>query len=114
MGVRMPKEADIQRAIIARLELAGALVVRTNSGAVKVGDRFVRFNSQPGCSDLLVCYRGRFLAVEVKAGKNRPTELQTGFLLAVRRAGGRGEVVRSVADAEAVLVAIDLAAGPGG
>lgn len=29
-----------------------------------------------GIPDVIACYRGVFIAIECKAGKNRPTELQ--------------------------------------
>jgi hypothetical protein len=108
MGVKVPREADIQRAVIAFLELRGCVVVRCNSGAVTVGDRFVRFNSAPGCSDLLVCLPGGgFAAVEVKAPGGKLTPAQAAFLDRVRAAGGVGAVVRGIPDAEAVLADIE-------
>lgn len=65
-----PREAEIQRQIAEWLTLQGALVVRINSGGIKAThngkDRFFRFNSAEGCSDLLVCWKGRYLAIEVK------------------------------------------------
>lgn len=46
-----------------------------------------------GASDIVACVVGRFIAVECKAGKNKPTELQKGFLRKVISAGGIGLVI---------------------
>ncbi|MDA8416483.1 MAG: VRR-NUC domain-containing protein [Betaproteobacteria bacterium] len=61
---------------------------RMNSGAVRIGNRFVRFG-WPGCPDVLGQLKdGRLLGVEVKAadGKLRPE--QAVFLECIRLAGG--------------------------
>ncbi len=71
-----------------RAHPAVAWCERQNSGAAKVGGRFIRFG-WPGCSDVLGQLRdGRFLACEVKAptGKLRPE--QAVFLERIRGAGG--------------------------
>lgn len=82
---------------------AVAWVRRMNSGAARVGDRFIRFG-WPGASDLIGMLRdGRLLAVECKApaGRLRPT--QTAFLSLVRQHGGVAIVARSCRDVFAVL-----------
>lgn len=73
-------------------------VERMNSGAIRVGDRFVRFGWR-GCSDILGQLRdGRLLACEVKApgGRLRPEQAQ--FLSLVRRHGGTAIVARDCND----------------
>lgn len=42
----------------------------------------------PGVSDVLACYRGRFLGVEVKVGRDTQREGQGTFQEALERAGG--------------------------
>lgn len=112
-----PSEAEVQRAVVAYLESRGCVVVRANSGAVAMpatatsARRFVRFNTAPGCSDLLVCFRGQFVAMEVKAATGKLTEKQRGFLDRIVKAGGVGVVVRSVSDAAAVLASIEAGGG---
>lgn len=97
-----PLEKEIQKQVMDYLWLVGAVPIRINSGAFggeyKGKKRFVRANSEPGCSDILACYRGRFLAIEVKRQKTATTEKQKAFLDKVDRAGGRAWVVRSVDD----------------
>lgn len=46
-----------------------------------------------GVSDVVCCVRGRFLAIECKAGKNKPTALQEREIEAVRAAGGTALVI---------------------
>jgi len=41
-----------------------------------------------GIPDIIVCYRGQFIAIECKAGKNTTTALQRRELLAIQDAGG--------------------------
>ena len=110
MSVRAATEADIQRVILHYLGLRGVLATRVNSGAIKTGDRFFRLNSSPGCSDILCCYRGAYIALEVKRPGKKATPKQEGFLAAVRKAGGIGAVVTSVGDVERILDDVDAGA----
>jgi hypothetical protein len=94
VSIKPPTEAEIQAACIDALAGWGAVVVRTNSGAVRVGKRLVRFNRTPGCSDTLVCLPqgGRFAAIEFKRPGKGLTLLQAAFLRSVVKAGGLGLV----------------------
>jgi hypothetical protein len=49
-----------------------------------------------GVSDILVCHRGKFSAIEVKIPGNCPTALQNRFLEKVRDAKGMGIWIQSV------------------
>lgn len=46
-----------------------------------------------GIPDFLVCHCGRFIGIEAKAGRNRPTELQLSNLRQIEEAGGVGLVI---------------------
>lgn len=46
-----------------------------------------------GVPDLLVCYLGNFIAIEAKAGDNRPTLLQERELKRIGDSGGRALVI---------------------
>lgn len=46
-----------------------------------------------GVPDIVACVNGRFLAVECKAGKNKPTALQVREIENIRHAGGVAVVV---------------------
>lgn len=81
-----------------RTHPAVAWCERMNSGAARMGARFVRFGWK-GCPDVLGQLKdGRLLGVEVKgpAGKLRPE--QTVFLERIRCAGGVGFVARDCRD----------------
>jgi Holliday junction resolvase len=47
-----------------------------------------------GVPDIICCIRGKFLAIECKAGKNEPTALQQKEMNAIQAAGGMAMVVR--------------------
>lgn len=76
---------------------------RANSGAAKVGGRFIRFG-WPGCPDVLGQLRdGRFLGVEVKAAKGRLRSEQSLFLERIIDAGGVAFVARDCRDVHSAL-----------
>ena len=56
-----------------------------------------------GIPDIIVCYNGHFIGLEVKVGNNKPTVLQTATINQIRKAGGTAVVVRSVDDVKAVI-----------
>lgn len=49
--------------------------------------------SKIGVPDIVCCYKGHFVAIECKAGKNKPTALQERELKNIRDAGGYALVV---------------------
>lgn len=76
---------------------------RMNSGAARVGDRFIRFGFT-GCPDVIGQLRdGRFLGCEVKSATGRARPEQTLFLARVNQAGGLGFVARNCRDVFAAL-----------
>ena len=46
-----------------------------------------------GVPDIIVCFMGQFLAIECKAGKNKPTALQEREMELIRTAGGSTLVI---------------------
>lgn len=46
-----------------------------------------------GAPDFLVCYRGKFIGIECKAGDNQPTALQSKNLRRIQDCGGAALVV---------------------
>ena len=65
-----------------------------------------------GTPDLLVCYEGKFFALEVKSfrGKTNPgrEKLQRRTREKIQKAGGIAEKVHSVTEAKSVVREIDL------
>ncbi len=87
---------EVLRALRAHPLVAWA--ERQNSGAAKVGNRFIRFG-WPGCPDVLGQLNdGRLLGVEVKAKTGRLRPEQAIFLERIRGAGGVGFVARDCRD----------------
>lgn len=60
-----------------------------------------------GVPDLLVCYKGRFLGLEVKLPGGDATELQAHTIRMIQRACGLAGVVHSVEEAEGFLRMVD-------
>lgn len=82
--------------IRTRLTALGAQVVKIH------GDAF-----QSAAVDFLICYKGYFLALEAKVGKNKPTARQLRFMEEVQEAGGHTKTVWTVADALVALQEIE-------
>lgn len=80
------------------LQQNGIFVWRQNSGAVRVGKRFIRFTSIKGVSDIIgLTSDGRFIAVECKREKGGVlSPEQKMFLESVKRNGGIGIVANSL------------------
>jgi Holliday junction resolvase len=58
-----------------------------------------------GIPDIIACYRGQFIAIECKAGKNTTTALQRRELSAIESAGGYQLVINetNIEQVDAVL-----------
>jgi hypothetical protein len=94
-------EQAIIREIMLAVTKAGGRLWRNNVGQLQdINGRWVQFGvCNPGGSDLIgFTADGRFLAVEVKAGKTPTTGPQERFIEAVNKAGGVGVIARSVGD----------------
>lgn len=46
-----------------------------------------------GVPDIIACHRGRFIGIECKAGKNKPTKLQARNLEQIKDTGGFALVI---------------------
>lgn len=60
-----------------------------------------------GIPDLIICYKGRFIALECKVGRNKPTILQEVTIKQILRAGGYAMVVRSVDEVKGIIKAFE-------
>lgn len=61
-----------------------------------------------GVPDIICCYRGQFLGLEVKLPSGKLTELQKRAIEKINRAGGIACRVESVEDVRAVIARVDL------
>lgn len=93
-------EAGALREVLQALATHDAVAwcERMNSGAVRIGKRFVRFGWK-GCPDVLGQLKdGRLLGVEVKAAKGKLRPEQAIFIERIRGAGGVAFVARNCRD----------------
>lgn len=60
-----------------------------------------------GIPDIIVCYRGRFIAFECKVGSNKPTVLQAQTIRQIIAAGGYAMVVKTVDEVRQVIMAFE-------
>ena len=72
------QETPIQSSIIEYLEAQGAVDLNPKTTSY----------SRKGTPDISACFRGIFIAIEVKAPGKRPTELQKLRIQKIRDAGG--------------------------
>lgn len=72
-----------------------------------VNKNWGNMTSEPGIADLTACYRGLYLALEVKVGDNEPTPAQGIHARNVRKANGITAAVWSKEEVEKMLDAID-------
>lgn len=92
-------ENAIVTAIIRHAQGRGAYVIKTHGGTA----------GRNGIPDLILCYHGRFVAVEAKQAGGRVSRLQQHELGLVEAAGGAAIVAYSVQDVRALLDQLDQA-----
>ena len=90
------KEAHIKAAILEYLQSLPAFYCYPRT--LQIAGIGGRRNLSVGMSDLLVCFRGKYLAIEVKTDTGQPSEKQCEYMAGVKRAGGHAIVARSVFD----------------
>lgn len=92
------KENVFSRKVTDYLKSKGAIVNNQTGGVF----------SKVGVSDLIVCYRGYFIALELKTGIYSADPLQITYLQNVRCAGGYGLLLRdTLDDLEDLLLHLD-------
>lgn len=114
----MNAETALMHAVMLALSDAGCLVFRNNTGVGYSGrvidrqphcvtvatTRPITYGLCVGSADLIgIAPGGKFLAFEIKTGRGRATTEQQRFINAVLTAGGIAGIVRSPAEAVALL-----------
>lgn len=92
-------EQDLVNTIIQLIQIKGGVATRINSGMQVIydqGSKRVIRGAPAGTSDIIACYRGRYIAIECKVGKNKSTDLQELFLEKVSEAGGMAIVAYTI------------------
>ena len=79
----MGTEKIYENKIKSYLKSIGAYFIKTH------GDRFSRI----GTPDIIACINGKFVAVEVKGEKGKPSDLQLYHIDQIEKAGGYGTVL---------------------
>ena len=75
----MPKEQNIQTAIMDYIKSIGGLPIKQNQ---------IGIYAQAGVPDIIACIRGRFVAIEVKKTGQKPKPIQYAFIDAINGCGG--------------------------
>lgn len=97
-------EAEIKKAILDYLQylenLKKVVAIRNNSFCGKLispnGREGYIKNNKPGAPDIICCYHGRFIGLEVKSEKGKQTDEQKLFQEKLEKVGGQYFVVRSL------------------
>lgn len=79
----MTPEGAVKKQVRATLDYFGAYYFLPATGGY----------GRSGVPDIVACYRGRFIGIEVKAGSNEPTALQQRELAIIKKKGGIAVVV---------------------
>lgn len=90
----MTPEAKVKKRVVAKLKAAGMYFFYPVTGGY----------GSSGVPDIVGCFRGKFVGIECKAGKNKPTALQQLNLDQIEAAGGVALVITE----ETADVVVDL------
>lgn len=98
------KEQDLVRAAVPYLLASGIPCYRSNTGATRIGDRFIRFGI-PGSPDIIGIMpgTGQFLGIECKMPGRYLSQSQKAFQSVIERNGGIYIVARTMDDIDAVV-----------
>ena len=88
------KEADIVRKIMNYLKSVPECFAWKEHGGMY---------GTAGIPDIIACYRGGFIAFEVKTENGKVTALQESTIRKIRKAGGQAYVVRSLDEVKTIL-----------
>jgi len=82
-------ETKLVEKIIDRMKAEGGFWVKIHGGPMQ----------QTGIPDIVGCYKGKFIGIEVKIPGNKPSALQTVVLKELEEAGAKCGVAYSVEEA---------------
>lgn len=93
-----PLESEVQKAILAYLEVTRTFHYRNNSGAYKAEHgSFVRYGT-PGSPDIVCVIRGHYVGLEVKRPGGKLSPMQKQFAKELIDHGGYYFMVTSIDD----------------
>ena len=89
--------SDLTNQVIDHIYRAGGYAWRASSvGVFDTKQMRHRAAAKKGVADILSCYHGILVAVEVKIGTDRLSDEQDGFMRNVQHAGGRAIVAKTL------------------
>jgi penicillin-binding protein-related factor A (putative recombinase) len=99
------KETDLLQEVRMKASQLGAVMWRNNSGAYKTSaGHYIKYGvANPGGSDLIGIYKGKFTALEIKLPNKQPTVEQRNFLDTVTKNGGIAAVITHPDQLENIL-----------
>ena len=85
----MSKATELTNQVIGHVYQQGGYAWRASSvGVFDTKQMHFRASAKKGVSDVLACYKGVLLAVEIKIGSDRLSDEQTGFMRNIEHVGG--------------------------
>lgn len=102
----MSETNDLNSAVIALINMRGGFAWRNNTGALRSNGRLVKFG-RVGSGDVIGVYRGRFVSIETKTGRDVASKDQLKFAEAINACGGFAGFIRDVYDAVDFLDMVD-------
>jgi hypothetical protein len=119
-GVRVRPEDNLQKSVCEHLDIAlpiSAWYCAVPNGSVLAGDKVQRARQmnklkstglKVGAPDLVICWSGRFIGIELKAGKGSLSDNQKDVSDKITLAGGLWSCCRSLGDVEAFLTMLGV------
>lgn len=88
--------SDLTNAVIAHIYKAGGYAWRASSvGVFDTKQMRHRAAAKKGVADVLACYKGILVAVEIKIGTDRLSDEQEGFMRNIEHHGGKAIVAKT-------------------
>ncbi|MFW6002398.1 MAG: VRR-NUC domain-containing protein [archaeon] len=86
-------EAELQKKCISHAKSVGVYTI----------NMIIDGHGNKGVPDLILCLNGDFVAVELKVGKNEPSNAQKIQMKRIRKSGGKTYVIRSLKEFKKLL-----------
>jgi len=88
---------DLTNQVINHIYLAGGFSYRSSSvGVFDTKRMHFRAAAKKGVADVIGCFKGRFIAVEIKIGTDRLSDEQEGFMRNIEHVGGKAIVAKDL------------------
>lgn len=101
MDYRKRNETALTRKILTYLNSLPQVVAwKVNQGT---------YSGMVGFPDIVCCYKGMFVAIEVKDGDNQSSKVQELQIRKILKAGGVGVVVRSLEEVKSLVETLEKA-----